>query len=230
MSHLGVWVQNGSDKRELLGNDASPATAPRLLEAGPTIFLFNRALCGASVSHTLIKSRHLIDTLCKVLRRWTKRTGLFYSPVDLMVHHLPSGWVRVCVCIHIWEYVCCVFCVVICTFPYLYHIFDNSNVNSYFDVISIFQWNSMALSLSFSFLCLYVNEVWGSAGGSFLAACSPMAATTAHANNPVLLLFTPNKPHTWNRLHHCKAWWVKMCMSFDKQGDVFYSTVYIQLY
>lgn len=109
MSHLGVWVQNGSDKRELLGNDASPATAPRLLEAGPTIFLFNRALCGASVSHTLIKSRHLIDTLCKVLRRWTKRTGLFYSPVDLMVHHLPSGWVRVCVCVFIYENMCVVY-------------------------------------------------------------------------------------------------------------------------
>lgn len=59
------------------------------------MFLFSRALCGASVSHTLIKSRHLIDTPCKVLRRWTKRTGLFYSPVDLVLQHMPA------VCVHL---------------------------------------------------------------------------------------------------------------------------------
>ncbi len=108
MSHFHFWVQNGSDKRELLGNGASPATAPQLLEAG-LLFLFNRALYGASVSHTLIKSRHLIDTLCKVLRRWTKRTGLFYSPVDLMVHHLPRDCVRLCVPV----------CVCVCVYLYM---------------------------------------------------------------------------------------------------------------
>lgn len=35
----------------------------------PTVFPLKRTLWGASGNHTLIKSRHLIDTLCKVLRR-----------------------------------------------------------------------------------------------------------------------------------------------------------------
>lgn len=59
----------------------------------PTVFPFKRTLWGASGSHTLIKSRHLIDTLCKVLCRWTKRTDLFYSPVDRKDHHLPASCV-----------------------------------------------------------------------------------------------------------------------------------------
>lgn len=74
------------------------------------------ALWGASGSHTLIRSRHLIDTLCKVLCRWTKRTGLFYSPVNLADHHLPAGCVsvsaftRTCVCF-VRLSVCSSFCI-----------------------------------------------------------------------------------------------------------------------
>lgn len=55
----------------------------------------------ASVGHTLIENRHLIDRLCKVLRWWTKRTGLFYSPVYSPARHLPRHC-NVCVCV--WDF------------------------------------------------------------------------------------------------------------------------------
>lgn len=87
---VGETVEwNGSSERALPDNGCRHRTPV----IRPTVFPFKGALWGASGSHTLIKRRHLIDTLCKVL--WTKRTGLFYSPADLVDHHLPAGCTQV---------------------------------------------------------------------------------------------------------------------------------------
>lgn len=62
-------------------------------------FLFTHSLCAAGVSHTLIKSRHLIDTLSKVSCRWTKGNRLVLQPHPPRSRSPSAKRLRVCVCV-----------------------------------------------------------------------------------------------------------------------------------
>lgn len=94
-------VEPQQNQQQQHGNERPPAL---LFHRAPFFFFFTR-LCAAGVSHTLIKSRHLIDTLSKVSCRWTKGNRLVLQPHPPRSRSPSAKRLRVCVCAYLLQYV-----------------------------------------------------------------------------------------------------------------------------